>query len=51
MRADGIGDVAWRKMCVVLFRHAGVGVAGDDTHRHAAHGERRAVGNFAKMTN
>jgi hypothetical protein len=31
---------------VVLFRHARIGVAqlfGDDSHRHATHGERRAV--------
>ena len=43
MSADRVGDVAWRKVRVVLFRHPRVGVSklfGNDAHRHAAHGQR-----------
>src|SRR5271157_1429543 len=44
MSANGIGDIARRKMRVVLFRHSRVGVSelrGNDAHRYAAHGKRR----------
>ena len=40
IRPDRVCDVVRREMGVVLFRHAGVGVAellGDDGHRNASH--------------
>ena len=46
MRADRVGDVAWRKVGVVLLGHPRVSMAkllSDDAHRYAAHGERRAM--------
>ena len=46
MRADRVGDVARRQVRIVLFGHPRVGMAklfGDDAHRNAAHGERRAM--------
>ena len=47
MRADRVGDVGRRKVRIVLFRHARVGMAklfGNDAHRNTLHGECRAVG-------
>ena len=44
---DRVGDVARAQVGVVPFGHAGIGVAklpGNDRHRHAAHGQRRAMG-------
>jgi hypothetical protein len=44
--ANGVRDVARRKVRIVLFRHPRAGVAqlfGNDAHRHAAHDERRAM--------
>jgi hypothetical protein len=38
IRPEGLRDVAWRKMRVVLFGLAGVGMTelgGNDAHRHA----------------
>ena len=42
IRPDRLRHIARRQMGVVLFGHAGVGVAelgGDDAHRHPAHGQ------------
>src|SRR5262249_10954695 len=44
---DGVGDIVWRKMRIVLLSHAGIGVselAGNDRHWHRPHREQRAVG-------
>jgi hypothetical protein len=46
MCSDRVGDVAWGKVRIVLLGHSRVSMAkllSDDAHRHAAHGERRAV--------
>ena len=47
IRPDGVGYIVRRKMRVMLFGHAGVGVAellGDNGHRNAPHCEPRGVG-------
>src|SRR5262249_9646869 len=46
MGANRVRDVARRQVRVVLFGHPRVGMAellGNDAHRHAAHGQRRAM--------
>ena len=46
MRADRVRDIGRCKVRIVLFRHPRVGMAellGNDAHRNAAHGKRRAV--------
>ena len=47
MRADRVGNIGRCQVRIVFFGHPRVGMAkllGDDTHRNAAHGERRAIG-------
>ena len=47
MGADRVGDVGRGQMRIVLLSHPSIGVAKlfcDNAHRHALHGERRAVG-------
>ena len=44
---DGLRNVARCEMGIMLFGHAGVGMAelgGNDAHRHPAHREMRAMG-------
>jgi hypothetical protein len=46
MGSHCVGDVARGKVSVVLFGHPSVGMAelfGNDAHRNAAHGQRRAM--------
>ena len=46
MCADRVRNVARRKVRVVLFRHARIGVAElfrNDTYRNTFHGKRRTV--------
>ena len=46
MRPNGIGDIAWRKVRIVLFGHAGVLMAElcrYHPHGNAAHGQCRSM--------